>query len=154
MTEAVQSLVQNWPQDNRKYIFFPLNKPQLLLRKQLFFILKGNTMYEMSSKVHAKVSFKLVRLISIKSVQVFQILQILKPDKNNVSQLSNWLIVSFSPSEPCNPKIISHFLTNYLENWELRIFFDYYSGHGICFCLFVFSQIKRLDPLKNSYINL
>ena len=42
-------------------------------------------MYEMSSKVHAKVSFKLVRLISIKSVQVFQILQILKPDKNNVS---------------------------------------------------------------------
>ena len=42
-------------------------------------------MYEMSPKVHAKVTFTLIRLISIKSVQVFQILQILKPDKNNVS---------------------------------------------------------------------
>ena len=63
-------------------------------------------------------------------------MQILKPDKSNISWLSNWLIVSFSSPEPCNPKIASQFLTNYLDNWKLRTFFGNYAGYGICFCLF------------------
>ena len=66
-------------------------------------------MGEMFLKVHAKDSFTLVRLISIKSVytKILQLLQSFKPDKNNISWLSNWLIVSFSGSEPCNPKLIT-----------------------------------------------
>ena len=63
-------------------------------------------------------------------------MQILKPDKSNISWLSNWLIVSFSSPEPCNPKIASQFLTNYLDNWKLRNFFGNCAGYGICFCLF------------------
>ena len=63
----------------------------------------------MSPKVHDKDSFTLVLLISIKSVYttILQILQSFKPDKNNISWLSNWLIVSFSDSEPYNPKLIT-----------------------------------------------
>ena len=60
-------------------------------------------MGEMSPKEHVKVPFTLVQLISMKSANYF------KTDENNIPWLSNWLIVSFSDSEPCNPKIASHF---------------------------------------------
>ena len=66
-------------------------------------------MDEMSSKVHDKDSFTLVQLISIKSVYttILQILQSFKTGKTNITWLSNWLIVSLSDSEPCNPKLIT-----------------------------------------------
>ena len=48
-------------------------------------------MGEMSPKVHGKDSFMLVRLISIKSVytKIIHFFQTFKPDKNNISWLSN-----------------------------------------------------------------
>ena len=66
-------------------------------------------MGEMPPKVHRKDSFTPVRLLFIKSVytKILQLLQIFKPDKDNISWLSNWLIVSFSGSKPCNPKLIT-----------------------------------------------
>ena len=80
-------------------------------------------MGEMFLKVHAKDSFTLVRLISIKSVytKIRQLLQSCKPDKNNISWLSNRLIVSFSGSESCNPNLVT---------WrtESLTCFDNYSG--------------------------
>ena len=60
---------------------------------------------------------------------MFQHLQTFKPDKNNISWLSNWLVILLSGSKPCNPKPIT-WKTGSLN------FFDSYSGYSICFCLF------------------
>ena len=131
MTEAVSSLVQSWPQGKRKYNFFPLNKSQLLLRKYAFFILKGYELQWMKCllKYMWKFHWHWFGLISINLFNLYNLTNLYKSLSNfsnfktyNISWLSNWLIVSFSGSEPCNPKIASHFLYNCLENWKLRFF--------------------------------
>ena len=69
--------------------------------------------------------------------KVFQVLQILKPDENNISWISNWIKVSFSGSEPCNPKTDTHFFLSITWKAGSLKFLHNYSGYRICFRLLV-----------------
>ena len=100
-------------------------------------------MGKMSPKVHVKVLFTLLRLISIRSVQqpskFFNFSNQIKiiPADNSFPISS---VVSFSGFKTCNP---NHFLSNDLEKWTLfNKLFDKYSSYAICFSISFSARVK------------